>query len=303
MDANSPSRWDFGPVYNLLDAFRPDAAASDEPSDDSPASRPPVSDRSHVSHESREAASLGDFNHVFDRLRVPPTNHLPRHESNGSSATGPSRPSTPLSSIPNKAIQSDEVVNHTKEVRWTDGVDGSDLAEQHDPKPEPKPKVARRRRHSSTTSFRRHPIALGPSAAEPTPLPASTSEACSDSVSIIRPPKSQTAALIIFPQLNVRVDPLTLHPFYCLTPDEKQKKLLRKLKARFGAEPATKLGTKHPDGIHVFVDCSNIVIGFNTTLKLERNYRRRAYMKEAPISWSSLALILERGTYLSIPQF
>jgi hypothetical protein len=109
--------------------------------------------------------------------------------------------------------------------------------------------------------------------------------------------------VIIFPQLNVRVDPLTLHPFYCLTPDEKKKRLLRKLKARFGAKPVTKLGTKHPDGIHVFVDCSNIVIGFNTTLKLQRNYRRRAYMKEAPISWSSLALILERGTYLNIPRY
>jgi hypothetical protein len=296
MDANSPSRWDFGPVYNLLDAFMPDTALSDEPSDNSPASRPPVSDRSHVSHESRKAASLGDFDHVFDHLRVP------GHESNGSSATGPSHLSTPLSSILDEAIPSDQVINRTKEVRWTDGLDGSDLVEQNDPKPEPKPMVARRRRHSSTTSFRHHPIALGASAVESTPLPASTGDACSDSVSIIRPPKSQTSAVIIFPQLNIRVDPLTLHPFYCLTPDEKKKKLLRKLKARFGVEPATKLDTKHPDGIHVFVDCSNIVIGFNTTLKLQRNHRRRAYMKEAPISWSSLALILERGTYLSISQ-
>jgi hypothetical protein len=295
MDANSPSRWDFGPVYTLLDAFRLDTAVSDEPSDNSPASRPPISDRSHVSHESREAASLGDFDHVFDHLRVPATNHRPRHESNGSSATGPS------SSLAYEAIQSDEDVSRTKEVRWTDEVDGSDLAEQNNPKPEPKPKLARRRRHS-TTSLRRRPIAPDPSAAESTPLPASTGDAYSDPVSIFRPPKSQTPALIIFPQLNVKVDPLTLNPFYCLTPDEKKKKLLRKLKARFGVEPATKLDTKHPDGIHVFVDCSNIVIGFNTTLKLQRNHRRRAYMKEAPISWSSLALILERGTYLSISQ-
>ncbi|KAI4197676.1 MAG: hypothetical protein LQ348_002121 [Seirophora lacunosa] len=52
-------------------------------------------------------------------------------------------------------------------------------------------------------------------------------------------------------------------------------------------------GTK--EGIHVFVDASNIMIGFHDSLKLSRGLPLQARIRRQPLSFDRLALILERG--------
>jgi hypothetical protein len=54
-------------------------------------------------------------------------------------------------------------------------------------------------------------------------------------------------------------------------------------------------GNADDGGIHVFVDSSNIAIGFYDALKLARGLPFKAYTKRAPLPFHSLALIMERG--------
>ncbi|KAK4498454.1 hypothetical protein PRZ48_011112 [Zasmidium cellare] len=49
-----------------------------------------------------------------------------------------------------------------------------------------------------------------------------------------------------------------------------------------------------PAGIHVFVDASNIFIGFNDQLKFTRNISRYTHLPQADMSFDSLALLMER---------
>ena len=291
MTADCAPPWDFAPIYDLLDAFNLPPAASDRPSDRGAAPHTLVSESSHFSSKSKKPASLGDFGRLFEFLGVPVANHRPRHESTGSSSTTRSHHSTPPSSIPGEAIHFDEFVGRAKEVHWTDEVDGIDLAERFESEPEP----SRNRPHSSK-HLGRHRGDLNPFAGAFEP-PIVANGTTSLSPFWAPHPKSQTALWLPPPIPRIHVDPLVIQPIYYLTAEEKKKQLLRKLKAKFYVA-SDSLGNKDQDGIHVFVDCSNIIIGFYTALKIRRGYNIRAYMKQAPISWYSLALLLERGTYL-----
>lgn len=60
-------------------------------------------------------------------------------------------------------------------------------------------------------------------------------------------------------------------------------------------EPAfTPLNTS-PIGIHVFVDISNITIGFHDTIKLSRRMPLESRIRRVPMSFHNFSLILERG--------
>ncbi len=48
-------------------------------------------------------------------------------------------------------------------------------------------------------------------------------------------------------------------------------------------------------GVHVFVDISNISIGFHDCLKLARGMSRETRLKRVPLSFHNLSLVLERG--------
>ncbi|KAI4157582.1 MAG: hypothetical protein L6R39_000652 [Caloplaca ligustica] len=86
----------------------------------------------------------------------------------------------------------------------------------------------------------------------------------------------------------------------------KKERLLRKLKDRFVDDrpflnsismktftSADNTGTR--EGIHVFVDASNIMIGFHDSLKLSRGLPLQARTRAQPLSFDRLALVLERG--------
>lgn len=103
--------------------------------------------------------------------------------------------------------------------------------------------------------------------------------------------------------------PTVIAPFERLTPAEKRARLFEKLVRAYGPIEDTSLAAfpspgsfntsadtrTSSDGIHIFVDCSNIVIGFYDCIKKARGLHPQAYIRNAPLSWSSLALVLERG--------
>ncbi|EKD18799.1 hypothetical protein MBM_03041 [Drepanopeziza brunnea f. sp. 'multigermtubi' MB_m1] len=91
-----------------------------------------------------------------------------------------------------------------------------------------------------------------------------------------------------------------IRPLHILTPEEQNTQLLEKLAMNFPNE-ATQisrcppLGDTMPGGIHIFVDLSNIIIGFANKLKLERKFSEEARVRQPPLAFRSLAHILERG--------
>jgi hypothetical protein len=291
MTSESAPPFDFAPIYELLHAFNPSPSLDEKTSDHGAKNLPLPSGTSHHSPKSREPTNLGDFGQLFESLGLPVENQRPRHESTGSSSTARSHHSTPPTSIPDEAIHFDEFVDRVKEVHWTDQVEGTDLAEGFESEPE----LSQSRTHSARRLDRRR-SSLYASADEFIPRSVAKGKA---SLSALWTPRPKSQNSLWVPSLipKIQVDPLIIQPIYNLTAEEKRGELLRKLKARFEV-PSDTLGNKDQDGIHVFVDCSNIIIGFYNALKIRRGYNIRAYIKQAPISWYSLALILERGMYL-----
>ncbi|KAL8774952.1 MAG: hypothetical protein Q9209_000431 [Squamulea sp. 1 TL-2023] len=90
----------------------------------------------------------------------------------------------------------------------------------------------------------------------------------------------------------------------------KKERLIRKIKERFiddrqfltnvNMVPFTAVdNTGLKEGIHVFVDASNIMIGFHDSLKLSRGFTLQTRIRRQPISFHNLSLILERGRPVS----
>ncbi|KAL9000886.1 MAG: hypothetical protein Q9169_000641 [Polycauliona sp. 2 TL-2023] len=90
----------------------------------------------------------------------------------------------------------------------------------------------------------------------------------------------------------------------------KKERLIRKINERFIEDrqflttasmvpfsAADNSGTR--EGIHVFVDASNIMIGFHDSLKLSRGMTLQTRIRRQPISFHNLSLILERGRPVS----
>jgi hypothetical protein len=91
-----------------------------------------------------------------------------------------------------------------------------------------------------------------------------------------------------------------------LTPQERKAALLTKLIRAHPSEkkylinpglplPAFIPLNTSPIGIHVFIDISNITIGFHDTLKLARRLPLDSRIRRIPLSFHSFSLILERG--------
>lgn len=103
--------------------------------------------------------------------------------------------------------------------------------------------------------------------------------------------------------INNDFDPGTIYPLHNLTLEEKRTKIAKKLSDQLGINRNTLLNTTinlqssaDPEAIHVFVDCSNIMIGFNQALRIARAIPEKVQMKKTPpFSYRSLAFIMERN--------
>ncbi|KAI9676936.1 MAG: hypothetical protein M1817_006775 [Caeruleum heppii] len=97
--------------------------------------------------------------------------------------------------------------------------------------------------------------------------------------------------------------PHSIEPTANLSVVERKARLMMKLAKDFRLETKYLLGLpgfKHPqlggsNDLHVFIDCSNIMIGFHETLKRARGIPEHARPRGVPLAFHSLALILERG--------
>lgn len=105
---------------------------------------------------------------------------------------------------------------------------------------------------------------------------------------------------------QILLDPAIIRPIFHATRDSKQLIIAEKLLRKFGTTSASieddlirainqPGGNESVDGIHVFVDSSNITIGFRDALRKARGINKNAYTKFPPLSYHSLALIMERG--------
>ena len=118
------------------------------------------------------------------------------------------------------------------------------------------------------------------------------------------PPAVPDSRLLMPPPVSLWPSPTMVNPTGA--GEDKVAVLIKKLDQRFGSEPgslannpiSTPLqlgGNVTSYGIHVFVDCSNIIIGFYDEVKLWRRLSAQALAKKKPFSFHSLALVMERG--------
>ncbi|OBT54793.1 hypothetical protein VE04_04136 [Pseudogymnoascus sp. 24MN13] len=105
---------------------------------------------------------------------------------------------------------------------------------------------------------------------------------------------------------RILLDPKVIRPLLYASHDTKKLRIAEKLMLRFGPTSSTIEGdliramdhvggNERPDGIHVFVDSSNIAIGFAEALKRARGIDKNEFTKLPPLAYHSLALIMERG--------
>lgn len=104
---------------------------------------------------------------------------------------------------------------------------------------------------------------------------------------------------------RILLDPKVIRPLLYASRESKQLRIAEKLLLRFGRSSTTEDdliramdrfgGNERPDGIHVFVDSSNIAIGFSEALKRARGIDKNEFTKLPPLAYHSLALIMERG--------
>ncbi|KFY07512.1 hypothetical protein V492_07084 [Pseudogymnoascus sp. VKM F-4246] len=105
---------------------------------------------------------------------------------------------------------------------------------------------------------------------------------------------------------RILLDPKVIRPLLYASHDTKKLRIAEKLMLRFGTTSRTIEddligainrvgGNERPDGIHVFVDSSNIAIGFAEALKRARGMDKNEFTKLPPLAYHSLAMIMERG--------
>ena len=305
--------WDFSPVIDLIRSLSYHHQRSKVdvygPLEQVPSTTPAGSTGIPNSIDSRETG-LGNFDELWRYLGRPL--HVP---CNGES--------------------SENEHGNTKGVRWRDEIDGADLADNEKIEDSSwlqgltkaqRKKVRRRERRnalanalsngrtvpsSSGTESERE--AKGPATPDrkaiihdllDRPLPDGNAR---NGMSVLKRPTSvhddklQKAKQLAADVLHVS---RTQHALAVAA--ARKAKLLNMLKERFIDErhylndfnllQHTSPSHLNPaEGIHIFVDASNIMIGFHDALKLSRSVALTTRMRRQPISFHSLSLILSRG--------
>ena len=134
------------------------------------------------------------------------------------------------------------------------------------------------------------------------PLP--TSSETQGSMQLQNRPKPQESATRLVPKTHLSLQDGSVHDSYAVAVAKKSK-LLSMLKERFGKEGSYLNSPEllHPrgssfnasQGLHIFIDASNIMIGFHDALKLAHSLPLSSRIRRQPISFHSLSLILSRG--------
>lgn len=269
--------WSFRIAHEFLRTFR----EAESPSEDGTfrlAVIPSKLSLVNSDPKSSTPSSLGDFNRLYEYCGLP----LDPSSSDSSARSDPTSDSTALDNDSDGLAHVDDfAIGVSKEVRWKDEVPGGlsltelrrrsqnlslavDDSEKSDVEAPDTPTPASRRASRTTRRAMKHTL-----------IPAS-----------ILPQRADNS--IDCPQFSPRPAAyLDQHhlilPRYTLTRAEQESKLKRKVQ---------RLGGSFPGPIHVFMDCSNIIIGLVEKLKSDRDMKRSKF---PPISYRNIAYILERG--------
>lgn len=286
-------------------------------------------DPSNYDPTTSKSTSLGDFNRCWEFLGRP-QDAAPRkrHESIGSSSTsslsGLSPVSTPQSSAPedeadkavapNATLKSslgsregeglDKFVLKAKEVRWEDqAIVAPDI-----PKPS-KPTELSSQQETDTEI--RYTLRSGKkvkcnnkSGQDQVTKQQNLNNKKNGRVTIDKPYNPGPVNLPQFlPFPPTYLDTFTIKPKLTLTFLEKKTRLIKKLKRRELISPDTNYAGTLPKkerriqavGIHVFIDFSNIHIGFFQQVKRDRQIPLHQHTRMPPISFQTLSFILERN--------
>ncbi|GIK05838.1 hypothetical protein Aspvir_009952 [Aspergillus viridinutans] len=131
--------------------------------------------------------------------------------------------------------------------------------------------------------------------------PASNAEPCET------PPSSfdELEGSLTAETLKSLPGPIRVRPIAYKSAADRRVGLLTKLLKRFpeyaeavaqvGRSPSTKPNDQASRPIHVFVDMSNIMVGFHDSAKLARNIPVKTRIRRLPLSFQNFSLILERG--------
>lgn len=236
-------------------------------------------------------SSLGDFTRVYQALGISP----PKLEPKAICLEDPpglisDRPSSP-SSLSEPAEDFDDFVNGpiSKGVRWTD-----ELLHGHE----------------GTYNTLVEPSYTDGKLSTPVSSKAAISRLATPSFELIPAsvllPFSATPKKVASPShIEIDVDPLIIQPLKPVNSTEQKERLVKRLRKRYkdptslfecDAQAAIySFGAADAKGVHVFVDFSNIIIGFANKIKASRGLHEKAFVRQPPLSYHSLALIMERG--------
>ncbi|ESZ94089.1 hypothetical protein SBOR_5509 [Sclerotinia borealis F-4128] len=237
------------------------------------------------------AVALGDFTPIWKFLGID-TSTICQDSDFDSYGSIPSFASggvfSGLDSLPSSATDDSDspdifetYVTKTKEVRWNDQVPGSKC-----------PKLKRR----STRDLEKNSKEQASPRRQKLSGISQTDESSGLESELETPSRLKSAGFLT-------EVPIVISPLYNLAYEEKIMKIARKLSDQYGIDKTTLLNTKtnlqnstDPDAIHVFVDYSNIMIGFQHALKTVRRIPQWMHTKiDSPFSYRSLAFIMERN--------
>lgn len=128
-------------------------------------------------------------------------------------------------------------------------------------------------------------------------------------VSALPGKKNKNVAVIKTP-VKAPVQPVNWNERVTITPNEpfhvRKTNLIKKLLVNFPADANTIVPSLSAakdfmkrelsqNGVHIFIDNSNIVVGFLDAIKMARGHNRNQRINKPPFSFHNLSLILERG--------
>ena len=296
MDIDTSNPWDFRLAQDFLHSFR----CESQPLSGNETSKFALSS-STCDPTSSTPEGLGDFNRIYQQLGLPLDPSAARTSSSSSSAQSDcsTAESTPPEDASVEAVDFEDFVS--KEVRWKDEVPGGlNLTE------------LRRRSHNvSLADYDSDQADIeGPSTPTPTGryflrsqnstkksgtyrvgtksllIPASVTPQNQDDGP--PPPKLSPKPAAYFEKYSRTA----IRPKYTRTQIEQEDKLKQKVRKLQRSIDATHPINAASETLHVFVDCSNIIIGLTERLKLDREIKGN--VKSPPISYKALAFILER---------
>ncbi|KAM3072053.1 hypothetical protein ACMFMG_008514 [Clarireedia jacksonii] len=307
--------WDLSTVIDFVHAFSTSSAAIKADVDTDPFLTEDLDCRNAkpVGIAPR-STGLGDFSAIWEFLETEPHSDVaikPESYTSVSSFASQSPASnhtSPITSAEEDVGTFEDII--TKEVRWKDEVHGEDLAElsrsacdddkrRPSEKTECSPIVADR--IFSIQSPSKKKVRKGNKSGRAVSDTDETSglESEADALSRRKSENAQSPSAVLD---TYRSDSRVLQPLYNLTIEQKQTEIIHKLTKRFRVHEnfllrsGPRLGTiVGDDAVHVFVDCSNVVLGFYDALKRARSVPETARVRASPFSFRSLAFIMERN--------